>query len=83
MNESPATPVFLLTPRQTAQALGISERTLATRTKDGTFAVVKIGRCTRYDAEMLRRWIQDHTQKKCENSENPLDKLTSADKVRI
>jgi excisionase family DNA binding protein len=63
-----AIPPLLLTPRQTARALGISERTLATRTKEGVFPIVKIGRSTRYDFEMLRQWIREHQQNKSENS---------------
>ncbi len=61
---------LVYTPREAAQALRISLRTLAERTKEGVFPVVKIGRCTRYDAEMLRQWIRDHQQKK---SDNPPD----------
>jgi predicted DNA-binding transcriptional regulator AlpA len=73
MNENTQAPVLLLTPRQTARALGISERTLATRTKEGVFPIVKIGRCTRYDAEFLRRWIAEHSQtKKGETPQNCL-----------
>jgi predicted DNA-binding transcriptional regulator AlpA len=64
MNETSTIPVLLLTPRETARALGISQRTLASRTAEGVFSIVKIGRCTRYDAEMLRQWIQEHTERK-------------------
>jgi predicted DNA-binding transcriptional regulator AlpA len=53
-----------LSPRETAHALGISERTLAQRTAEGIFPVVKIGRLTRYDIEVLRQWIRDHTERK-------------------
>jgi excisionase family DNA binding protein len=64
-------PVLLLTPRQAAHALGISERTLVTRTQEGVFPIVKIGRSTRYDVEFLRRWISDHSQaRKSENPQN-------------
>jgi len=57
-------PRLLLSPRETARALGISERSLAQRTAEGVFPVVKIGRLTRYDVEFLRRWIRDHSQRK-------------------
>jgi len=62
MNETPTIPVLLLTPRQTAKALNISERSLATYTKKDIFAgiVVRVGHLVRYDADGLRRWIQDH-----------------------
>ena len=64
------TPQLLLSPRDTARALGISERTLAQRTAEGMFPIVKIGRLTRYDVEFLRQWIRDHTERKCADSEN-------------
>ncbi|NLT75143.1 MAG: helix-turn-helix domain-containing protein [Planctomycetes bacterium] len=61
------TPRLLLSPRETARALGISERTLAQRTAEGVFPIVKIGRLTRYDVEVLRQWIRDHAEKKSAN----------------
>jgi predicted DNA-binding transcriptional regulator AlpA len=64
------TPRLLLSPRETARALGISERTLAQRTAEGVFPIVKIGRLTRYDVGVLRQWIRDHSQRKSANSEN-------------
>jgi predicted DNA-binding transcriptional regulator AlpA len=66
------TPRLLLSPRETAHALGISERTLAQRTAEGIFPVVKIGRLTRYDVEVLRQWIKDHTERKSANP-HPID----------
>jgi len=57
-------PRLLLSPREAARALGISERTLAQRTAEGVFPIVKIGRLTRYDIEVLRQWIKDHTKRK-------------------
>lgn len=61
------TPRLLLTPRETARAPGISERTLAQRTAEGVFPIVKIGRLTRYDVEVLRQWIREHTENKSAN----------------
>lgn len=63
-------PRLLLSPRETARALGISERTLAQRTAEGVFPIVKIGRLTRYDVDFLRQWIQQHAERKSVNSEN-------------
>lgn len=60
-------PRLLLSPRETARVLGISERSLAQRTVEGVFPVVKIGRLTRYDVEFLRQWIKDHTERKSAN----------------
>lgn len=49
---------MLLTARQAAQLLNISERTLYARTADGSIAVVRIGnRGIRYDPADLRAWI--------------------------
>jgi len=42
------TPILLLTPRQAARALNISEKTLYNYTKAGAIPVVQIGRCKRY-----------------------------------
>jgi len=56
--ESPITPL-LLTARQAAKLLNISERTLYARTVDGSISVVRIGnRGIRYDPADLRRWIE-------------------------
>ena len=50
---------LLLTARQAARWLNISERTLYARTADGSIAVVRIGnRGIRYDPADLRRWIE-------------------------
>jgi excisionase family DNA binding protein len=49
---------ILLTARQAARLLNISERTLYARTADGSIAVVRIGnRGIRYDPTDLRQWI--------------------------
>ncbi|HUU94501.1 MAG TPA: helix-turn-helix domain-containing protein [Phycisphaerae bacterium] len=50
--------VQLLTPRQAAKALAISERTLWKFTKRGEVPVVRIGRAVRYDQADLQAWIQ-------------------------
>jgi excisionase family DNA binding protein len=50
---------LLLTARQAAKLLNISERTLYARTADGSIAVVRIGnRGIRYDPADLRAWIE-------------------------
>ncbi|MCU0918405.1 MAG: helix-turn-helix domain-containing protein [Planctomycetes bacterium] len=57
-NERTIEPI-LLTARQAARWLNISERTLYARTADGSIAVVRIGnRGIRYDPADLRRWIE-------------------------
>jgi len=60
---------LLLTPRETAKALSICERTLYTLTKRGEIPVVRWGphgRLVRYDIEDLRALIKD--RKILENS---------------
>jgi excisionase family DNA binding protein len=54
---------MLLTARQTARILNISERTLATYTKSRLLPVVRIGRCVRYSLDDLKRWIEGHAQR--------------------
>jgi excisionase family DNA binding protein len=70
MNETQQAPILLLTPRQAAKALAISERTLATYTKSGALPVVRIGACVRYSPDDLRDWIRRATEKKFENGQN-------------
>ena len=47
----------LLTPKQAAELLQISERTLYKLSKFEGLPAVKVGRIVRYDAEDLREWI--------------------------
>jgi excisionase family DNA binding protein len=51
-------PILLLTPRQAAKALNISEKTLYNYTKAGEIPVVYVGRCKRYDPADLAGFIQ-------------------------
>jgi excisionase family DNA binding protein len=79
MNETTQAPVLLWNPRQAAEALSISERTLATYTKSGLLPVVRIGSSVRYSPDELRAWIRDHTERKSEDSpELALDNPSSA-----
>jgi excisionase family DNA binding protein len=48
---------LLLTVRQAAKVLSISERTLFTLTQDGQIPAVRFGRSVRYDPVDLRAWI--------------------------
>lgn len=52
-------PRLLLRPREAAQSLGISERTLWNLTQAGTIPPIRLGRSVRYDPEVLRQWIAD------------------------
>jgi excisionase family DNA binding protein len=55
---------MLLTSRQAARLLAISERTLYTFTKAGAIPVVRIGRAVRYGTDDLREWIRSRCEKK-------------------
>jgi excisionase family DNA binding protein len=57
----PPTQLLLMTSRQAAKALSISERTLATYTKLGLLPVVHLGRSVRYSPDDLREWIKKST----------------------
>lgn len=59
MNEATATPKLLLRPKEAAEALAISERTLFTLTKEGKIPHVPVGeRSIRYDLEDLKEYLQ-------------------------
>ena len=49
---------MLLTARQTARMLAISERSLYSITKDGQLPAVRIGRSVRYDPTDIHNWIE-------------------------
>ncbi len=56
MNE--ATERILLTTREAAKSLAISERTLWTLTQRGDLPCVRIGRSVRYSPRQLQAWIE-------------------------
>ncbi len=66
----PAIDPLLLTPRQAARALNISERTLWQRTKDGVIPSIKVGHLVRYCPDDLRNWIRRASRKESENLQN-------------
>ena len=59
-NNTPTTPVLLLTPAQTAEALQISARKLWGLTASGEIKHVRCGRSVRYCIEDLQSWIEFH-----------------------
>lgn len=62
--QNPLAEPLLLTPRQAAQALAISERTLWTLTAPrGPLQSVLVGRSVRYSVEHLREWIAKHAER--------------------
>ncbi|NQV32547.1 MAG: helix-turn-helix domain-containing protein [Phycisphaeraceae bacterium] len=55
---------LLLSPKEAAQALAISERTLWQMTKDGVIESIKVGtRSVRYPVAGLERWIAEQAKK--------------------
>ena len=53
---------LLLTSRQAAEALAISERSLWSKKASGEIAHVRIGRSVRYSVADLQRWIAAQTK---------------------
>lgn len=49
---------MLLTSREAAEALGLTERTLFNLRTRGQISIVKIGHAVRYDPEELRLFVQ-------------------------
>jgi excisionase family DNA binding protein len=62
---------LLLTPKEAASALAISERTLWELTKRSVIPCVRIGRAVRYDLVDLQSWIE--RQKTGGEQENKLE----------
>ncbi len=58
-----ATDPLLLTPRDAARRLSLSEKTLYNYTKAGQIPVVRIGRAVRYSLDDLKSWIQRASEK--------------------
>lgn len=58
LHNEPEPEPMLLTTRQAAWRLNISERTLYSYTQSGSIPVVRIGRAVRYDPADLRAWIE-------------------------
>jgi excisionase family DNA binding protein len=62
-NSSPTTTEritqLLLTPKQAAEVLAISERKLWAMKASGEIAYLKIGRSVRYSSDDLKKWIDN------------------------
>ena len=61
-SSTPAKLTVLLTPKQVAEALAISPRKLWGMTASGEIPHIRIGRCVRYPADDLQRWIDDQKE---------------------
>lgn len=67
---------LLLTPRETAKRLGVSERHLFRITHEGVLPHLKIGRNTRYNIETVKEWIRSTEatiQTKFSNADGKID----------
>jgi len=56
-SDPPITPTLLLTSQQVAKILAICPRTLWGMTKTDKIPHIRLGRCVRYPANDLQRWI--------------------------
>ncbi len=56
-------PRLALRPREAAQSLGISERTLWGLTADGAIPHFKLGRLTLYPVDGLPEWLAEKAKK--------------------
>jgi excisionase family DNA binding protein len=70
----PSVEPMLLTTRQAARSLNLSERTLYAITKRGDLPVVRIGKAVRYDPADIRVWIESakKSEKGLAQNANPL-----------
>jgi len=66
MNESLSP--FALRPREAAKALGVSERTLWTWTRQRAIPHVRRGKTILYPVDMLRRWLDEQTKPAAEEA---------------
>lgn len=57
--DSTNAPERLLTTKETADILGISDRTLRTLVRTGALPLVRFGRNVRFDPVDLRRFVDD------------------------
>lgn len=60
-HESPI-PRLALRPRETAVALGMSEKTIWTLTKEGRLPAIKVGTRVLYPIHLLRQWMDEQAQ---------------------
>jgi excisionase family DNA binding protein len=63
-----AMPKLLVSAREAARLLSLSERTLYSLTKAGQFPVVRVGRSVRYRVADLQAWIERMAEKETRNS---------------
>jgi len=60
-----------LSPKELAKMLGVSEKTLWTRTQEGCLPVIRLGRRVLYPVNEIEEWIKKEAAKgKAEESAN-------------
>jgi excisionase family DNA binding protein len=64
LHPEPEAPRLALRPREAAKALGVSERTLWTWTKEGRVPCVRLGSSVRYPVDALKRWLSEQAETK-------------------
>jgi len=65
-----ALPRLLVSSKEAARMLAVSERTLFSLRQAGAIPAVQVGRCVRFSLDALEAWVKDHSEKKCENGQN-------------
>lgn len=55
-------PCLAMRPREAARALGVSERTLWTWTREGSIPHVRRGALILYPVDALRRWLDEQVK---------------------
>jgi len=60
MNQKPLSPGQYLSPRQVAERLGVSVKTVSRRIADGELRAARIGRLIRIAAADVQRYVERH-----------------------
>ncbi len=68
----------LLTPRETAKRLAVSERHLHTLTRSGHLPCVRVGTCVRYNLETIQKWVREAESTEPSNIKTDSSTRTSA-----
>jgi len=69
-------PRLALTPRETGQALGVSERTVNTWISEDILPSTKIGRCRLIPVDALRKWLAERVSYGADEKAIDKDELT-------
>lgn len=53
---------MLVSPREAARLMSVSERTLFTWSRNGLIPAVRVGRIVRYDRADIASWVRQHKE---------------------